>query len=188
MHRFEDCELRPVEPSDKSSLLAWRNSEPVRRNMYTDHLITPEEHDRWFASAQGHPNASYMVFALRGTPVGFSAFTGINREHQRCTWGFYLGVEGLPKGTGSALGYLSLAYAFDTLRMYKLSSEAFAFNRGSIGLHRKLGFKEEGHLVEHYIKHGKREDIICFAKFHKQWESDRLALRALCFSPEGTLT
>lgn len=188
MHRFGDCELRPIEPGDKHILLAWRNSEPVRSNMYTDHVITLEEHERWFASALQHPNASFTVFALCGVPVGFSSFTGISREHQRCTWGFYLGVQDVPKGTGSALGYLSLAYAFDTLCMYKLASEAFAFNQGSVGLHRKLGFREEGRLVEHYFKQGRREDIICFAKFRRQWESDRLALRALCFSPEGTLT
>ncbi|NUA25403.1 UDP-4-amino-4,6-dideoxy-N-acetyl-beta-L-altrosamine N-acetyltransferase [Cupriavidus basilensis] len=185
MHRFDDCELRPIRPGDKDILLAWRNSDHVRSNMYTDHLIAPEEHERWFASALQHPSAQFAVFALRGVPVGFSSLTGISREHQRCTWGFYLGEQGLPKGTGSALGYLALAHAFDTLGMYKLSSEAFAFNHASLALHRKLGFREEGRLVEHYLKRGQRQDIVCLAKFSNQWGSDRQALRDLCFSPEG---
>ncbi len=187
MHRFDDCVLRPILPGDKDILLAWRNSDQVRANMYMDHLIAPEEHERWFASALQHPSALFSVFVLRGVPVGFSSFTGISRDHQRCTWGFYLGEQGLPKGTGSALGYLALDYAFDTLGMYKLASEAFAFNQASVALHRKLGFREEGRLVEHYVKQGRREDIICFAKFRNQWESEREALRALCFSPEGAL-
>lgn len=185
MHRFEDCALRPIGAGDKDMLLAWRNSEHVRVSMYTDHLIRSEEHERWFASALQHPTASFMVFSLQGVPVGFSSFTGISREHQRCTWGFYLGESDLPKGTGSALGYLSLAHAFEGLGIYKLASEAFVFNQGSVGLHRKLGFSEEGRLVEHYVKQGRREDVLCFAKFSHQWESDRQALRALCFSPEG---
>ena len=40
-------DLRPVEASDQDRILAWRNSTDVRAYMYTDHLISPDEHSRW---------------------------------------------------------------------------------------------------------------------------------------------
>ena len=39
-------DLRPAEASDKARILGWRNSPDVRPYMYTDHLISPDEHER----------------------------------------------------------------------------------------------------------------------------------------------
>ena len=46
-----NVELRPLNSGDKDRMLAWRNSPEVSAYMYTDHLIAPEEHERWFAGA-----------------------------------------------------------------------------------------------------------------------------------------
>ena len=42
-------DLRPLQADDKDQILAWRNSPDVRAYMYTDHVISPDEHARWFA-------------------------------------------------------------------------------------------------------------------------------------------
>jgi len=47
--RIEECGLRPIEEGDLATVLEWRNSERIRANMYTDHLISREEHRAGFA-------------------------------------------------------------------------------------------------------------------------------------------
>ena len=44
MLRRDDCQLRPVLESDLGLIRQWRNSERIRANMFTDHIISSEEH------------------------------------------------------------------------------------------------------------------------------------------------
>ena len=63
--------LRDLTPDDSDRLLAWRNSEAVRPYMYSDHLISPEEHARWFAGIAGDPSGSLLqIHLLPGGRLG----------------------------------------------------------------------------------------------------------------------
>ena len=59
-------ELRPIRPDDKARLLAWRNSPDVAAYMYTDHQISADEHERWFAGIEGDARRLYWIIALDG--------------------------------------------------------------------------------------------------------------------------
>ena len=41
-------ELREIEFKDKDKLREWRNIPEISKYMYFDHLITVEEHEKWF--------------------------------------------------------------------------------------------------------------------------------------------
>ena len=181
MLAVEKFSIRPLELSDKDCILRWRNSERVRSNMYTDHVISQEEHDSWFGRASADPTASFLMFLYEARPVGFISFTNIDRRHNRCTWAFYLGETAVPKGTGSAMEYFALDYAFTTLRIRKLCCEVFVFNAGVIKLHEKFGFVHEGRFIGHYMKNGAYQDIVCLAKFGHEWGQERELYRARCF-------
>ncbi|MDB5764023.1 MAG: GCN5-related N-acetyltransferase [Herminiimonas sp.] len=185
MLRHSDFSLRPLAPSDKEMILAWRNADRVRINMYNDRLITPEEHEGWFPQALVDKSARYMIFEWKCGPVGFVSFTGINHEHGRCIWAFYLGETDVPKGSGSAMEYFALTYAFEHLDIRKLSCEVFAFNTGVIKLHEKFGFVHEGRFVKHHLKNGAYEDIVRLAQFRENWEQRKASLKSRCFVPEG---
>ena len=43
--------LRDVTDADRDRLRDWRNQPDVARWMYTDAVIGPEDHARWFAAA-----------------------------------------------------------------------------------------------------------------------------------------
>jgi UDP-4-amino-4,6-dideoxy-N-acetyl-beta-L-altrosamine N-acetyltransferase len=169
MPEREECNLRPVAEADLEKVLEWRNSERICANMYSDHIISMEEHNAWFEGVKGRNNSIYLVFELHNRPVGLVYFTGIDLANSRSHWGFYLGEEGLPPGTGKAMGKLGLEYAFENLQIRKLCGEAIAFNEASIRFHRKLGFIEEAHFVKHILKNGVHEDVISFALFKDDW-------------------
>ena len=172
----EEFNLRPLEERDLEMVLAWRNSERVRSCMYTDHIITPEEHRAWFDRSRQTEFPATLVFEYRGVPSGLKSFSQIDRHNNRCFWGFYLGDVELPRGCGSAMGFLALEYIFERHRFRKVCAEAFAFNEGSVKYHTRLGFSREGCFRRHVLKNGSYEDIISFAIFEEEWLSGKAAL------------
>lgn len=181
MLKLDDFALRPMLDIDKDLILAWRNSERVRRNMYTDHLITQQEHDAWFTRASKDAKSAYFVFLHQDKPIGFVSFTNIDNVHGRCYWAFYLGETDVPRGCGAAMEYLALDHAFSVMKIRKLCCEVFAFNSAVIKMHQKFGFIQEGRLAKHHLKNGQYEDIVCLAKFASDWETERTKLKQRIF-------
>jgi len=165
----KDCILRPVEERDLELILVWRNSERIRSSMYTDHVITREEHLRWFERLQSERLAHSLIFEISRKSVGIVNVSRVDRVNNTCHWGFYVGETDAPRGCGTIMGFLGLEYIFETLNIRKVIGEAFVFNHASIVFHEKLGFSREGHFRRHVLKNGKYEDIFAFALFTEQW-------------------
>ncbi|MGE5701489.1 MAG: UDP-4-amino-4,6-dideoxy-N-acetyl-beta-L-altrosamine N-acetyltransferase [Clostridia bacterium] len=165
----EDYLLREMEESDLELVLHWRNSERIRASMYTDKIISWEDHCAWFSRMRENNGIDYRIFEYLGRPIGLVNFTGIDRENRKCHWGFYLGETDVPRGIGTVMGYLGLEYAFESLLLRKICGEAFSFNQASINYHKRLGFREEGLFVKHILKSGNYEDVVSFALFQDEW-------------------
>jgi RimJ/RimL family protein N-acetyltransferase len=131
-----------------------------------------EEHQRWFAGLNASSRIS-LIFELNNCPVGVVNVTDIDKEDNKCSWGFYLGERDLPKGAGLLMGYHGLQFIFEKLGIRKLCSKSFAFNESSIKYHKKLGFGEEGLLLRDSKKNDEFEDVVVFALFKNQWEQQR---------------
>ncbi len=173
--------LREMAEDDLEMVLAWRNLEMVRANMYTDHVISLEEHRKWFAHAKQDPKTVYLICERHGIPIGVVNFVEIDRKNNKAYWGFYLGDEEGPRGRGSAMEFLALEYAFDVLNLHKLCAEVFSFNQPVIRLHSKFGFKAEGCFRRHILKNGQYEDIVPIALFREEWKENRDRMKIICF-------
>ncbi|MEC5424227.1 UDP-4-amino-4,6-dideoxy-N-acetyl-beta-L-altrosamine N-acetyltransferase [Virgibacillus sp. C22-A2] len=170
MARMEDFQLKPISYNDLTLVLKWRNSDDIKSFMYTDHHISWEEHYNWFTKVT--TNSRYKVWLLhyKDRPLGLINFSDIDREHSRCYWGFYIGENTAPKGSGTVMGILGLDNIFNKTGIYKVCSEAIHTNSGSIQFHRKLGFESEGRFVEHIRKDNQYLDVIPMALFADKWE------------------
>jgi UDP-4-amino-4,6-dideoxy-N-acetyl-beta-L-altrosamine N-acetyltransferase len=166
--------VRPIEMEDLPLVLEWRNTKRIRQWMYTDHIITWEEHLQWFTRLQTANDKKTLLYISEGKSVGIVNFTQIVLEHRRCTWGFYLGPEGLPPGTGYTMGSLALQYAFAQYPIDKINAEVFDSNEVSIRFHLKLGFSQEGLFRRHIFKGEQWHDIRCFALLRSQFEERNL--------------
>lgn len=181
MFNHEECRLRPVEMEDLEKVLEWRNSDRIRSNMYTDHVISLEEHRAWFQRYKKDLTAEYMIFEIKANPLGLVYFTDIDVMNNICHWGFYLGEIHTPRGSGMAMGVLGLEHAFTRLNVRKICGEAFSFNEASIRFHKKLGFVEEGRFSKHVLKNGVYEDVVSFALFYEDWLKIRCNLNSSAF-------
>jgi UDP-4-amino-4,6-dideoxy-N-acetyl-beta-L-altrosamine N-acetyltransferase len=177
----DECRLRPPVASEADTVFEWRNSERVWRMLFTDHVITPEEHQAWFHKVLEASPASVMIFEFRDKPAGVVSIDGIDLGAGRCRWGFYLGVDGLPKGTGRAMCFLWLDELLVQRGMRKVCGEVFARNERSVRLHEALGFAREGLLKAHVCKAGVYEDVILLARFREDWQREREAIAAKVF-------
>ena len=176
-----ECRLRLLERSDLELVLRWRNSERIRQAMYTDHVIARDEHYAWFERVSRENVSMHFVFEYKSRPLGVVNVNGIDRRNNRCVWGFYIGEEEAPRGAGTAMGFLALDHLFENERFHRVIGEALADNEASIKYHRRLGFVDEGRLIEHVVKNGRYADVITFALLDRIWRSTKVELSATVF-------
>ena len=170
-------ELRPLEPDDRDRILAWRNSPDVRAYMYTDHVISPEEHAAWFAGIPDDPSRTYWIITSDGAPVGLANLYDIDQRNQRCAWAYYLSdpaVRGL--GLGSYVEYWVLEYVFEGLKFAKLWCEVLASNEPVWKLHETFGFQIEARFRGHVVKEGARVDVLGLGLLAEDWRANRAAM------------
>jgi UDP-4-amino-4,6-dideoxy-N-acetyl-beta-L-altrosamine N-acetyltransferase len=164
--------LNPMSSKDLDLVLTWRNSARVRENMYTNHLITADEHKRWFEMASQDPSKRLLMCVDEsGTAVGVITFSDIDLLHKRATWAFYSGESGR-RGVGSEMERLALDYAFEDLGLEKLNCEVLSFNMPVVDFHRKHGFRIEGIFRAQYTRDGAAHDVYRLAHFRRDWLED----------------
>lgn len=164
--------LRDINENELKLMLSWRNEPAVRQNMYTRHIISLDEHMRWWERARESDACKYFMYEFQGLAQGIVGFSQIDQENRNASWAFYAAPEA-PRGTGSRMEMLALDYAFGALNLHKLCCEVLAFNDGVIRLHQKFGFHVEGILREQHKVDGEFVDIYCLGLLATEWSEKR---------------
>jgi len=163
--------LRDIQAVDLPVVREWRNSPNVSRYMFTEHVISAEEHLKWFERIKTDPSCKVWIIQCDKVGVGLANIYNLDRRNSRCYWGSYVADDKLRgKGIGSFVEYLVLRHVFDELRLHKLCCEVLSFNTGAIDIHRSFGFKEEGRLRQHLKKGGLHHDVVLLGILRKEWE------------------
>lgn len=169
---MKKMELVELDSTHLEMILGWRNSPEVRKNMYTNHVISVEEHFRWFESLRNNETKLYFVFFLNGEACGVIGFTDLNVVKKISSWAFYANPNAV-RGTGSLMEFNALDYAFNTLNLYKLRCEVLSFNNAVVKLHLKFGFKLEGQHRGAYYDGLDYHDVAHLGIFAHEWSEGR---------------
>ncbi|HEY8357823.1 MAG TPA: UDP-4-amino-4,6-dideoxy-N-acetyl-beta-L-altrosamine N-acetyltransferase [Ramlibacter sp.] len=168
--------LRCLDEADLLLILNWRNAPEVRNNMFSTREITEQEHRDWFARTKADPQSHFYVREDRdGVPNGVVYFTQCRPETQSSFWGFYAAPHSRP-GTGTLLGMEALDEAFGPLKLHKVNAEVLAMNERSLGLHRKLGFTQEGLFRDFHFDGTRFMDVVRFGILAPEWHARRVNL------------
>jgi UDP-4-amino-4,6-dideoxy-N-acetyl-beta-L-altrosamine N-acetyltransferase len=181
MPKRENYNLRFLKKDDLDMLLTWRNSDHIRANMYTDHIISKEEHRQWFERISIENDSIYMIFEYQNQPIGLVSASQIDRRNDMCFWAFYLGESNAPRGSGSIMEFLFLEYLFEEFNIRKLCCEVLSFNVTTIKLHKKFGFQEEGIFRKHVLKNNEYIDVFFMSLFKNEWLEIKPKLQKICF-------
>lgn len=167
--------MRPIADDEVETMRSWRNAPDVRRNMYTQHEISEQEHIAWWDRTRYRVDQQYWMYERTGEPAGIIAFTSIDHTNRNCSWAFYAAPQAL-RGTGSRMEYLALDHAFTSLGVHKLYCEVLSHNVPVIGLHQKFGFHVEGILREQYRIRGSFVDSHRLGLLSSEWTANRKEL------------
>lgn len=181
MYKVDRFRLREMGEDDLNKVLAWRNLDRIRANMYTDHMIDYEEHRKWFERIQKDSSSVYFIFEYDNISLGCVYFINIDEINSKSYWGFYLGEDSGPRVSGPAMEFIALDFAFERLALRKLCCEVFSFNQRVIKMHIKFGFEIEGCFKKHIWKNEEYKDVVTLAIFKEDWLESRDKLKKLCF-------
>jgi UDP-4-amino-4,6-dideoxy-N-acetyl-beta-L-altrosamine N-acetyltransferase len=155
-------------------LLAWRNQPDVAQWMFTDHVITAQEHEQWLTSMLLDPKVKYWMIEVDDVPQGVVHLASISSVQRRCEWGMYLG-EQAARGTGAAEAatFLSLDWAFRQLGMEQVICEVLATNDRALRLYERVGFRRDDYLRSHVTKGSTTHDVVVMSILQTAWEKLR---------------
>jgi len=152
----------------------WRNHPEIRKNMYTDNIISLTQHKKWLSTLINNKTTKVYIAYNNNDAIGIVSINNINEIHKNADWAFYLNPEFLTtKGLGSLMEYHFLNYIFEAFEIEKLNCEVLASNPSVIKLHKKFGFIEEGIRRKNIVKNNIRVDVHLLGIFKEEWEQIR---------------
>lgn len=164
----EVTSLKPFSQEYTEIIFHWRNKLRIRKSMLDDKEILWEEHLEWVANLNKREDYKLNLFFKKDIPVGVVNYT-LDLKNNIAEWGFYLGEENLPKGTGKLMGETGLNYAFKVLKVEKVKGIVLEQNIISQNFHESLKFKNEGFLREEVIKDNQRQGLYCYGLLRSEW-------------------
>ena len=158
-------------------VLEIRNNDAVRTSMYTEHMISPDEHLAYIERLRADDRQQVLIVLRDGdTAAGVVSVNEIDMLHKKCDWAFYLD-ESARGGVGSALELFMLDYVFETLNLDKLNCEVIETNPNVVAMHKKFGFVEEGLRRANIEKNGKRIGVYFLGITKSEWLGSRDRVR-----------
>ncbi len=142
--------LRAAALADSATVLGWRNHPGVRRVMFTDHVIAPDEHAAWWQRVMASADHHVLIVVHEGRDCGVVTFTRSKTEAPEAgvwDWGFYLDPDAFPQPlqqlrAWSGMEEQSIAWAQQQLQARRIDCEVFAFNAAVLALHKRHRFTE----------------------------------------------
>jgi hypothetical protein len=167
-------EFVDIRPEHLEMVRQWRNSEEVKKYMYTEQYISQEDQIRWFESIKSKKDEKHWIIEAEGKSVGVVNLKKINLTNLTAEWAFYLGdISVRGGGIGVLTEYQLLNVVFDNYKLTKLSCAVLDFNAKVIEMHKKFGFSEEGRLRNQYIKNGESVDVVLLGITADKWGKQR---------------
>ena len=157
--------LRPVGPDDvKGGYGRWMNDPQVNQFLESRfHRFSEADLRAYVAKFQSDPDHVFLAVVARDTEthIGNVKLGPIDRHHGFADMGLLIG-ERTYWGRGIATEVISLVarYAFDELKLRKVTAGCYATNRGAIKAFEKAGFVREGLRRKQYESNGEYVDHV----------------------------
>ena len=146
---------------EREMVLNWRNHEDIRKWMYSDNIISLNEHINFIDQLVENTNNFYWVVKNKdGIYFGtiYLNRTDFKNKHA------YIGIYANPYNEIKNKGYLLIqsikSLAFEIAGLHTLKLEVIDNNQKAINFYKKSGFAEEGRLKEFVFKDEQWHDVI----------------------------
>lgn len=188
--------LRPITIEDTECVIRWRNDKKVVENFIYRKNISKEEHLNWFHNKVQTGDVIQFIICDKKTDkaLGSIYLQNFNVESRQAEEGIFLGEEeAYGRGIGTEAAELVLKYAFESLKLHKLTARVLSYNQGSRKMHEKAGYVMESYLKDELYLDGKYEDLIFYGAINpaeaskKQEKIKKVSFIIPCYRSEKTL-
>ena len=166
----EVLELRPMSTAYVSKrYVAWLNDPQVNQYLEIRFERATLAGSRIYIKNVLKDSSMYFfaIVAHDGMHIGNIKLGPIDRHHKVASIGLIIGDKDYwGKGYASEAMQLIEKFAFEELKLHKLTAGAYVNNVGSIRLFQKRGFFQEGVHTLHYLFKGKYIDSVFMAKIN----------------------
>ena len=113
----------------------------------------------------------FAIETLQGMNVGGISLHNRDEKNGQFSFGIVIRREHRRKGYAEEAVRILLRYGFWERRYHKCNSAALLTNEGSIALHKKLGFVEEGRRRQVLFFNGQYQDEIWFGMTREEFDA-----------------
>ncbi len=162
--------LRLMSREDTDLIVAWRNSDEVRKNFIYQEPFTREGHENWIKNMVETGRVVQMMICRTedGKAVGSVYIRDIDRRHNKAEYGIFIGeADARGRGIGTAAAKLMLRYCFEEEGLHRVYLRVLAGNQRAVRSYEKAGFVKEACLKDDVQIDGKYCDIIWMAIVEK---------------------
>jgi RimJ/RimL family protein N-acetyltransferase len=170
----ERLTLRLMTHDDLDDLLAYKSREDVCRYLLYEPLTREQLEPKiagWGAATRMAAEHDYLqpVIQLGDRVIGDMYLTIASVENRGAEIGWTLHPDFQGKGYASEAATAMLDLAFGELGMHRVRAELDPRNTASIALCRRLGMREEAHLVRDLMFRGDWADTGVYAILEEEW-------------------
>lgn len=157
-----------VREEDLELILQWRRQPGVTSVMITDVELDMDKQRRWLERISSDPSVRYWMIKLDEMPLGVINLADINRQHRRCSAGYYIGDLNY-KQLGAVIPPYLYNYVFRQLRLNKIYGEVVTSNAAVLRMHAMHGYRVVGTYKQHVMKHGEFLDLVAIELLAETW-------------------
>ena len=161
MNDVEIINFLNLSSEEREIVLDWRNHENIRKWMYSDNIISLDEHINFIDQLVRDTNNFYWVVKNKdGLYLGTIYLNRTDFKNKHAYIGIYVNPYNEIKNKGYLLIQSIKSLAFEIAGLHTLKLEVINNNRKAINFYKKSGFKEEGRLKEFVFKDEQWHDVI----------------------------
>ena len=103
--------------------------------------------------------------------IGFIELDGILWTHGTAWFSIAIGERQCwNRGYGTEAARLALTFAFQELNLHRVQATVFSYNRRSMAMFERLGFRREGAYREFLHRDGQRYDMLLYGILRREFE------------------
>ncbi len=151
----------------------WRNHDYVKKQMFSEHTISAEEHAEFAAGlSSDNKNFYWLVKDKIGEYLGVIYLNRTDFSNMNAFLGIYSNPDRKSPGSGGLLIDCLKRIAFEKSNLHTLKLEVIETNVKAVDFYAKAGFTEEGRLKEFVFKKDEWYDVIIMGMVNRTEKRD----------------
>lgn len=151
--------LRAIETEDYKTTYQWRNDDEISSMVGGQkYFVSLEKEKKWVESIMGDNSSIRLMVCLKESnkPIGMVTLADVNYINRSAHSHILIGDKAeWGKGYGTIALQQLLTYAFEEMGLHRIEAMVLETNIGSVKMHKKCGYSEEGIKREAVYKNGR---------------------------------